>query len=151
MSILVTLHLLAALIWVGGMFFAYNVLRPTAAQRLQPPLRLDLWVGVFQRFFPWVWLCLLTLLTTGYWMVFGFFGGLAHAPLHIHLMQAGAIIMVLIFLHVFFAPFKRLQQAVIIEDYPQAAQHLNRIRVLIGVNTLLGLGIVVVASAGRYL
>ena len=50
----VTFHLLAAAIWVGGMFFAYNALRPAAAQALEPPLRLELWVQVFRRFFVWV-------------------------------------------------------------------------------------------------
>ena len=46
------IHLLLALLWVGGMFFAYLVLRPVAATELEPPQRLPLWRGVFSRFFP---------------------------------------------------------------------------------------------------
>lgn len=46
-----SLHLLAALIWVGGMFFAWMILRPAAMAALDGPARLKLWVEVFQRFF----------------------------------------------------------------------------------------------------
>ena len=42
MSVTITLHLLSAVIWVGGMFFAYMVLRPAAATLLEPPQRLPL-------------------------------------------------------------------------------------------------------------
>ena len=34
----ITLHLLAAVIWVGGMFFAYIAMRP-AAQFLDPAMQ----------------------------------------------------------------------------------------------------------------
>ena len=46
MAIAIALHLLAAVIWVGGMFFAYMALRPAAASLLEPPLRLPLWSQV---------------------------------------------------------------------------------------------------------
>ena len=89
MNTAVSLHILAAIIWIGGMFFAVLVLRP-AAGPLEPPERLDLWRRVFARFFPWVWLSLVLLLGTGYWMIFEGFGGFAQLPLHIHLMHASA-------------------------------------------------------------
>ena len=44
-------HLLSIVVWVGGMFFAYVILRPSAADILQPPERLRLWDKVFSRFF----------------------------------------------------------------------------------------------------
>lgn len=147
----IALHLIAAVIWVGGMFFAYNALRPAAAQVLEPPLRLELWVQVFRRFFLWVWLSIAIVLITGYWMLFTYFGGFASAGLHIHLMHGGGLLMVFIYLHVFFAPYRRLRQAVIVQDYPLAGAHLNTIRKLVGLNTLLGLIVIAIASAGRYL
>ena len=64
MSITVTLHLLAAVLWVGGMFFAHQMLRPVAATLLEPPLRQQLWVGVFGRFFPVVWGAIATIVAT---------------------------------------------------------------------------------------
>ena len=151
MSYSIALHLIAAMIWVGGMIFAHNSLRPAAAQTLEPPLRLELWVQVFKRFFVLVWISIAVVLITGYWMLFNFFGGFAGAGLHIHIMHGAGLIMVLIYLYVFFAPFNRLKQAVIIQDYPLAAAQLNQIRQLVGVNILIGLLVITVGSAGRYL
>ena len=151
MTYSISLHVLAAMILVGGMFFAYNALRPAAAQVLEPPRRLELWVQVFRRFFVWVWLSIAIILTTGYWMLFSYFGGFAGAGTHIHLMHGGGLIMIVIYLYVFYLPYQRLKQAVIIQDYPLAGEQLNRIRKLIGINTLIGLLVTTVASAGRYL
>ncbi len=51
---LYALHVLAAVLWVGGMFFAWMVLRPAAVAVLQAPERLRLWAEVFRRFVQWV-------------------------------------------------------------------------------------------------
>jgi len=51
--LLTLLHVLASVIWVGGMFFAHQCLRPAAIATLDPPQRLALWRAVFGRFFPW--------------------------------------------------------------------------------------------------
>jgi uncharacterized membrane protein len=151
MSFSIALHLLAAVVWVGGMIFAHNSLRPAAVRVLEPPLRLELWVQVFRRFFVLVWISVAVILATGYWMLFGYFGGFAGAGIHIHIMHGGGIIMVLIYLHVFFAPYRRLRQAVIVQDYPAAGLQLNQIRRMVGINILIGLSVIVIASAGRYL
>ena len=138
MGIALLLHVLAAVIWVGGMFFAYMSLRPVAASQLEPPLRLTLWVGVFRKFFPWVFAAIGTLLATGYWMVLAFYGGFDAVGLHVHLM-------------IFFAPFKRLKIAVAAEDWAVAGNKLAQIRILIGINLALGLVVVAIASGGRFL
>ena len=65
---LLALHLLAVLFWVGGMAFAYWVLRP-AAGPLDPPLRLALWRRVFEKFLPWVGIAIVVLLGSGYAML----------------------------------------------------------------------------------
>ena len=147
----IAFHLLAVVVWVGGMFFAYNALRPAAAQVLEPPLRLALWIQVFHRFFLWVWLSIFVVFGSGYWMLFQYFGGFASAAPYIHIMHSGAIIMLFLYLYVFFSPFRALQRAVIIKDFPQAGRCLNKIRILVGINTVLGLLIIVTGSAGRYL
>ncbi len=149
--ILLALHVLSAVIWVGGMFFAYVVLRPTAAAQLEPPVRLTLWVGVFSRFFPYVWAAVILLPLTGYIMMFSFYQGFENAPKFIHTMNGLGIVMILLYLHVFFAPYKRLKQAVAIEDWPAAGKKLAQIRILIGVNLTIGLIVISVAAAGRYL
>lgn len=151
MSYSIALHILAAVIWVGGMIFAHACLRPSAVQVLEPPLRLELWVQVFRRFFVFVWISIALILITGYWMLFNYFGGFEGARLHIHIMHGAGIIMVMIYLHVFFSPYRRLRQAVIVQDYPLAGAQLNQIRKLVGINILIGLLVITVASAGRYL
>lgn len=145
------LHVISAVIWVGGMFFAYMVLRPVAAGQLEPPARLTLWAGVFDNFFPWVWSAILAILATGFWMIFAAFGGMGNVGLYVHAMLGLGLLMVLIFLHVYFAPYRRLKRAVAAQDWPSGGKQLAQIRLLVGVNTIIGLLTVAIASGGRYL
>jgi len=149
MAIALVLHLLAAVVWVGGMFFAFMVLRPVAAGTLEAPQRLTLWARVFTGFFPWVWFAVISLLLTGYPLLFGIFGGMANAPIFVHIMQAMGLIMMAIFGHVFFAPFRRLKRAVGEEDWETGAKQLAQIRRMVGINLVLGLMVVVAAGGGR--
>jgi uncharacterized membrane protein len=151
MGVALLLHVLAAVIWVGGMFFAYVVLRPVAAEQLEPPQRLALWAGVFGHFFPWVFAAIGILLLTGFWMVFSFYGGFGAVGQYVHLMLWLGIVMMLIFMHVFFASFKRLKLAVVAEDWALGARKLAQIRLLIAINLVLGVCVIAVASGGRYL
>jgi len=151
MGIALLLHTLAAVVWVGGMFFAYVVLRPVAAAQLEPPQRLALWAGVFGKFFPWVFAAIAVLLVTGFWMVLAFYGGFGAVGLYVHLMLWLGILMILIFMHVFFAAFKRLKLAVAAEDWALGAKKLAQIRLLIAINVALGMCVIAVASGGRFL
>jgi uncharacterized membrane protein len=151
MGFALLLHMLAAVVWVGGMFFAYVVLRAAAATLLEPPQRLTLWAGVFGRFFPWVFAAITTILATGYWMVLVFYGGFDAVGLHVHIMVWSGYAMMLIFLHVFFAPYKRLKQAVANADWAAGGKSLAQIRVLVGINLALGMLVIAIASGGRYL
>lgn len=150
MIIASALHVLSAVIWVGGMFFAYMALRPVAASLLEPPLRLPLWVQVFRKFFLWVWKAVVLLLASGYWMVFDGFGGFANTGSHVHIMHGLGLIMVALYLYVFFGPYKKLGKAVAEQEFKSGAEQLNRIRKVIAVNLSLGLIVVVVASGGRF-
>ena len=149
MGISLALHVLSVVVWVGGMFFAYMFLRPVAASQLEPPLRLKLWRGVFSRFFPWVWVAIILVPLTGV-MLTTPYQGFGNAPKFIHIMTTFGTLMILIFLHVFFAPFKRLKQALEADDIPAAAKQLNTIRIMVGINTLIGVITIAVATAGRY-
>ena len=149
MSISLALHVLFVTIWVGGMFFAYMILRPVAARDLEAPVRLLLWRQVFSRFFPWVWASVVIIPVTGIGLTVPF-GGFAQSPMHIHIMTTLGIIMILLFLHIFFAPFKRLKRHVDENDIPAAAKQLNQIRILVGTNMVIGLSTIVIATAGKY-
>ena len=149
MIILIALHILAAMVWVGGMFFAYMVLRPSAGP-LEPPARLALWQRVFGRFFPWVWASIAVLLISGYTMLFVHFGGFAGSGLHIHVMQLTGIAMMLLFLHLYFAPWRRFSRAVEAGSLQDAANQLNQIRRIVAINLVLGLLTVAVGASGRF-
>jgi len=148
-SIAIVLHILSAVLWVGGMFFAHQVLRPVAVQQFEPPQRLTLWAQVFRRFFPWVWLCVILLPASGYWLVFNLFGGMGTVGLHIHIMQGLGWLMILLYMHLYFVPFRRLKEAVITEQWPEAGKQLNQIRRIVGTNLLLGIAVIAVAAGGR--
>lgn len=149
-SLYIALHIIAAVVWVGGMIFAHQCLRPVAASQLEPPQRLTLWVGVFSRFFPLVWASVIALPVTGYLMMFAIWPSMAVTPLYVHLMNVIGTLMILIYLHVYFAPYKRLKQAVATQQWPDGGKAIGQIRQLVGINSLLGLLVIVIAAGGRY-
>ncbi len=144
-----TLHVLGAVVWVGGMFAAYMCLRP-AAGPLEPPQRLALWRRFFQKFFPWVWASVVLLLLTGYWMMIKDFGGFANAPPYVNTMQALGWVMVLLYVWLFHGPWLKFKRAVDAADWPTARDQLERIRKIIAINLPLGLIVVVIGGTGRY-
>jgi uncharacterized membrane protein len=52
-------------------------------------------------------------------------------------------------MHQFFAPFRRLKEAVVTAQWPEAGKQLGRIRHIVGVNLALGLILIAIASGGR--
>ena len=142
-------HILGATVWVGGMFAAYVCLRP-AAGALDGPARLTLWRNFFAKFFPWVWVSVILLLASGYWMLLTTFGGFAHAPLYINLMQTLGLVMVALFVWLFHGPWLKFKRAVDAKDYASAGILLNRIRQIIMINMPLGLLVVVIGGTGRF-
>ncbi|HPR05039.1 MAG TPA: CopD family protein [Denitromonas sp.] len=138
-------HLLAVIVWVGGMAFAYLCLRP-AAGVLAPPDRLRLWQGVFSRFFPMVWVAVIAILLTGFGGLLNI--GFANAPLAWHIMMSVGLVMIFIYAYVWFVPWQALKRAVAAERWPDGAAALGRIRQAVAVNTSLGLINVAVATLG---
>jgi uncharacterized membrane protein len=141
------LHVAGVTLWVGGMFFAWVCLRPVAAAQLKPPERLTLWAAVFARFFPWVSVAVAAILLSGSFTLFA--TGMAHAPLHWHLMLLLGLIMSAIFVFVVTVPYAMLRFAVADQDWPTGGAALGRIRQWIGINLLLGAITIAVATLGR--
>ena len=142
------LHLLGVVIWVGGMFFAYMTLRPAAAALLEPQQRLPLWQATLSRFFTWVWVAIGLIVLSSAWML-SMLGGMKGVGVYVHIMLAIGVVMMLIFAHVYFAPFKRLSRAVQANDWPGGGAALAQIRKLVGFNLILGLATVALAILGR--
>jgi uncharacterized membrane protein len=131
------------------MFFAHQVLRPSA-MALEAALRLELWSRVLGRFFLWVIAAIVLLLATGLAMVFSVFGGFAHLPGYVQLMMGLGIVMMLLFLHLYFAPWRRLRAAVARRDWAEGGRQLGQIRAIVTINLVLGLVTIAAASGGGY-
>jgi len=142
------IHLLSIVVWVGGMFFAYVVLRPIAAEILQPPERLRLWDKVFSKFFNWVWFAIFLVLVSGFYMIY-LIGGFANLPLYINLMLLLGIVMTLIYVYVFFKCYVQFNRLVAKQEWPPAGAVLGTIRKLVGLNLTIGLLTIAVAMIGR--
>ena len=142
-AILKLLHILAIVVWIGGMVFAHFFLRPAALQ-LPPPQRVPLMHGVLQRFFSAVLVAIGVVLATGLWMI----GRVAketvqaglsfNMPLGWTVMATLGILMIVVFGHIRFALFKRLSRAVSASDWPAGGAALASIRTWVGVNLILG-------------
>jgi uncharacterized membrane protein len=146
---LLIVHVLASVVWVGGMFFAHQVLRPSA-MALEAAPRLELWSRVLGRFFLWVIAAIVLLLATGLTMVFAIFGGFAHLATHVQLMMGLGIVMMLLFLHLYFAPWRRFRAAVKRRDWAEGGRQLGQIRAIVTINLVLGLITIAAASGGGY-
>ncbi|HTZ71102.1 MAG TPA: CopD family protein [Acetobacteraceae bacterium] len=140
---LLAIHLLSAVIWVGGMFYAVVVLRP-ALNFLEAAPRLQMHIQTLNRFFRIVWHVMPMMLLSGWAMVFMAWGGFASLPWSINVMQTLGLLMALIFLYVFFSPWQRLRRA--IRPGPEL---ILRIRQLIIANLVLGGFTIIAGSLGH--
>ena len=142
-NLLLAVHLLSAVIWVGGMFYAVVILRPGLAVLDAAP-RLQLHLVTLKKFFFYVWHVMPLMILTGWAMVFLVWGGFAAIPWSINAMQGLGILMALIFLYAFFGPWQRLRRA--IRPPPEL---VPRIRSLIVTNLVLGMVTVVIGALGH--
>jgi len=142
-----SLHVLAALVWVGGMFFAWMILRPAAMAALEGPARLKLWVQVFQRFFVWVWVAVVLLPISGVGMIQLRFSGFETAPRYVQVMMGLYIVMLALFIRIQSLQLPDLRRAVEAQDWAAGAAVLGRIRRLVGINLLIGLALVAIAAS----
>jgi uncharacterized membrane protein len=148
-TIALTVHILAATVWVGGMFFAYLILRPASAP-LDPAVRLELWSRVLGRFFLWVFVAIVLLLASGFGMIFGVFAGFAGIGVYVQLMMGIGIVMMLIFFHLYFAPWRRFRAAVAQQNWAEGGRQLGQIRLIVAINLALGLVTAAIGASGRY-
>jgi len=147
------LHLLALIVWLGGMVFTHFFLRPAVAG-LQPAERLRLMHGVLSRFFAAVLVSVAVVLVTGSWMIGRTAAqmvqsGLRFAmPIEWMVMAGLGFVMALVFGYMRLVPFRRLSHAVKSLDWSSGAAALIQIRALVLVNLAIGLLIVVVTLLG---
>jgi uncharacterized membrane protein len=131
-NLMLFLHVAGAIFWMGGMAFVVLALRPALHEQQQPPVRL----AVLRRFFTVVIGSIAVLLLTGVPLLLQARG--VQAPPGWHAMAGLGIVMMLVFGHIFFAPWRRAQAAVAAQDWPEGGKRMNQIALLVKIN--LGLG-----------
>jgi uncharacterized membrane protein len=112
-NFLLLLHLLAVIVWIGGMFFAHYCLRPVAAEQLPPPQRLPLLAAVLGRFFRFVTVALVLLWVSG---IVRFAQTGSGMPWNWLAMAGIATAMTIIFGVIVLRFYSRLQSAVAAQD-----------------------------------
>ena len=143
--LLILFHLLAVIVWIGGMFFAHVCLRPVAAAQLPPPQRLPLLAAVLGRFFTVVGWALVLLWGSG---IIRFAQVGAAVPASWMAMAGIAALMTVILALIVFRFHRAMVAAVAASDWPQAGAAMNTIRQLVLTNLLLGVLTVAVAVLG---
>ena len=129
-------HLAAGIVWLGGMAIMLWAVRPVAIAQLEPAQRLPLLAGMLRRFFNLVGLCVILLLTTGAIMLMGV--DMKLAPKGWHAMIGLGSLMCLIFGHLYFGPFRKMKNALLIDDLSAAGAQLAKIHPLVLSNFTLG-------------
>lgn len=129
-------HLAAAIVWMGGMALVILALRPVVIAQMAPPERLALMGSVLGRFFAMVWVSVILILATGFWMLS--MTDMKLAPKGWHAMSGLGLLMCLIFAHIWFAPFRRLKTALTASDWPAAGKALGQIHPWVLTNFGLG-------------
>jgi uncharacterized membrane protein len=144
-----TVHVLAIIVWIGGMVFAHFFLRPAVAQ-LEAPVRLRLMHDVLGRFFQAVLVASLLTLASGVWMLGRVAkqvvqsGGSFEMPLAWTVMAVLGVAMVAIFMHIRFALYKKFGRAVVASEWGAAGAALAQIRTWVLINLALGVLVLLV-------
>ena len=148
MALFKFIHLVAVLIWVGGMFFAYVVLHPASAESLDTSPRLRLWSAALGIFFNWVWAAVGVVLITGFYLIY-LYGGIAHVSRQGYLMLLLGLVMMVIHGYMFFTSYVPFSLHVSKQRWKEAAVPLSKMRKLFAVNLALGLLIVSIVLIGK--
>jgi uncharacterized membrane protein len=145
-----TLHVLAIIVWIGGLVFAHFFLRPAVTQ-FEPSVRLRFMHDVLGRFFRAVLVASLLTLASGVWMLGRVAkqvvqsGGSFQMPLAWTIMAVLGIVMVAMFLHIRFALYKRLGRCVAAQEWAAGDAALAQIRFWLAINLSLGVVVLLVS------
>lgn len=137
-------HLVAAILWMGGMAFMLVSLRPALLAQMEAQPRARLMAEVWRRFFAVVAVSVVALLATGGSLYAALFRatrlatGQGSVPLGWNLMAIIGIVMMLIFGHIYFAGFAKFKRSVAAGEWPVAAKAAAQIHTLVVANFVLG-------------
>jgi uncharacterized membrane protein len=138
------IHLVAAILWMGGMAFMLLALRPAAVALLQPPERLMLMGAVWKRFFPIVLVSIVALFTTGTNLYTTAFKAIKAAtgqgavPLGWNLMLVFGLLMMVVFAYIYWVAYPKFKRAMAALDWPTAGKAAAQVHTWMVINFALG-------------
>ena len=138
------LHLIAGIVWMGGMTFMLFALRPAVIIAMEAQPRAILMGQVWKRFYAMVLASIVVLFATGTHLYTATFRatrlatGDGGVPLGWNIMLVLGLVMMLIFGHIYFAGFKKYKRAVAAGDWPLAAKAASLIHTMTLINFSLG-------------
>ena len=148
MLIAASIHILSAMIWIGGLLFFYGVLNRAVEEVLEPTERLPLMHRIVQRFFPLFGWSMAATLASGFWLVqIAYNGGIGWM---VELMIGLGAASVLLLGYLYYGPYRRMEKALDRYDLLLASSCLGNIRALTAANLLLGFVSVVIGVAARF-
>ena len=138
------IHLVAGILWMGGMAFMLLALRPAAFGLLQPPERLMLMGAVWKRFFPIVLVSIVALFSTGTNLYTTLFRAIKAAtgqgsvPTGWNIRLALGLLMMGIFAYIFWVAYARFKRAMVDLDWPSAGRAAATVNTAMAINFVLG-------------
>jgi uncharacterized membrane protein len=149
LGLVLATHILAVIVWLGGMFFLTVVLG-IGASVPDRSAALSSWERALSRFLPWGMLSLAIILATGVTLVFSVFGGYAHIPnIHRFNMVIG-IPAIVLFVYLCVVPWRRLRRAAFAHDTATAEKTIGQAKMLLATILTLGLLAAFASAVGRY-
>ena len=146
-------HLLAVIVWIGGMAFTLFCLRP-AARVLEPPARVTLMHAAMRRFITVVLVAVAVLFVCGVamvalaWSAATRTGLRFNMPLDWYTMIGVFFVMLAVLVHIRSVLFRRLDAAVREQRWADGAAALDAIRWDVSINLVLGAIITVFVRLG---
>ncbi|MFT9400444.1 hypothetical protein [Acetobacter sp.] len=141
-SLVLALHILCIVVWIGGAVYATAILRPSLSL-LDNTQRNSVHLQTLGRFFKMLTHVIPTALITG-WLLILHEGGFAHVPWTTNAMQGLGVIMALLFVRILTGPYQKARRAI----RPQPAT-FDSIRSQILIIVAMGVLAVLVAAMGH--
>jgi uncharacterized membrane protein len=148
-GLVLAIHILAVIIWLGGLFFLVAVLGPTA-ESLDAAGASSLWYRTLSRSLAWGWLSLVLIVATGVAMVFLVFGGYGYIPNIHRVNMALGIPAIALYGYVYLMPRRQLGRSVRSNDRVVMAKKRHQVRTLLSTILALALSAAFMSTLGRY-
>jgi uncharacterized membrane protein len=149
MTASLALHILAPIVWLGGLF-VLCVVFPPSARNLDSKTALSLWHKILSRFFVWAWISMALILASGISIVFLRFGGFLAIPRIHRWNMAIGIPAIVLYCYLYFVPWQRSRRAMSRQDGRAAERGVTQARIIMAIILILGLVASAVSAVGRY-